>query len=226
MNRLNAVFTNLVDGLCDPLRHRRAMLALAAAYGATWFAYGVVAKSSQDLNADLAEMTVWAHEPALGYPKHPPLLAYVIRAWFAVFPQADWAFTLLAARTLSAGLYLAFEVCGLWLDGEKRAAAPFHLGVIPFYNFLGLKFDQNSAPIPLWGLAMLAFMRSLETRPAAGQLSWDWPRQPPCWSSTGRSLCSPPWRSRFCSTGGAAPICDRARPGSALRYFSSSRCRT
>jgi len=164
MNRLNAVFTNLVDGLCDPLRQRRAMLALAAAYGATWFAYGVVAKSSQDLNADLAEMTVWAHEPALGYPKHPPLLAYVIRAWFAVFPQADWAFTLLAALTLSAGLYLAFEVCGLWLDGEKRAAAPFLLGVIPFYNFLGLKFDQNSALIPLWALAMLAFMRSLETR--------------------------------------------------------------
>jgi 4-amino-4-deoxy-L-arabinose transferase-like glycosyltransferase len=70
----------------------------------------------------------------------------------------------LAALTLSAGLYLAFEVCGLWLEGEKRAAVPFLLGVIPFYNLLGLKFDQNSALIPLWALAMLAFMRSLETR--------------------------------------------------------------
>jgi 4-amino-4-deoxy-L-arabinose transferase-like glycosyltransferase len=164
MNRLNAVFASLVDGLCDPQRQRRAMLALAAAYGAAWFAYGTVAKSSQDLNADLAEMVVWAHEPALGYPKHPPLLAYVIRAWFAVFPQADWAFLLLAALTLSAGLYLAFELCGLWLEGEKRAAVPFLLAVIPFYNFLGLKFDQNSALIPLWALAMLALMRSLETR--------------------------------------------------------------
>ncbi len=164
MNRLNAVFANLVDGLCDPRRQRRMMLALAAAYGVAWFVYGVVAKSSQDLNADLAEMTVWAHEPALGYPKHPPLLAYVVRLWFAVFPQADWAFALLAALTLSAGIYLAFELCGLWLDGEKRAAAPFLLAVIPFYNFLGLKFDQNSALIPLWALAMLALMRALETR--------------------------------------------------------------
>src|SRR5277367_1023550 len=123
LDRLSGVFSGIVDALCDPRRQRWTMVALAAAYGVAWFVYGVVAKSSQDLNADLAEMTVWGQEPALGYPKHPPLLAYVVRAWFAVFPQADWAFTLLAALTLSAGLYLAFEVCGLWLDGEKRAAA-------------------------------------------------------------------------------------------------------
>ncbi len=159
-------FSKLIDGLCDPQRRRRVMLAVAAAYGAAWFIYGLIAKSSQDINADLAEMTVWAHEPALGYPKHPPLLAYVVRAWFAIFPQADWGFLLLAALTLAAGLYLAFELCGLWLDGEKRATVPFLLAVIPFYNFLALKFDQNSALIPLWALAMLAFMRSLETRRA------------------------------------------------------------
>jgi 4-amino-4-deoxy-L-arabinose transferase-like glycosyltransferase len=164
LDRWSAVLSSVIDGLCDPRRQRRTLLALVCGYGATWFLYGVVAKSSQDLNADLAEMIVWAHEPALGYPKHPPFLAYVIRAWFTIFPQADWAFMLLAAVTLSAGLYLAFEVCGLWLDGEKRAAVPFLLGVIPFYNFLGLKFDQNSALIPLWALAILGLLRSLETR--------------------------------------------------------------
>jgi 4-amino-4-deoxy-L-arabinose transferase-like glycosyltransferase len=158
------MLASLVDGLCDPRRQRRVMLALAAVYGAAWFVYGVIAKSSQDINADLGEMMVWAHEPALGYPKHPPLCAYVVRLWFAIFPQSDWAFLLLAGLTLAAGLYLAFELCGLWLEGEKRAAAPFLLAVIPFYNFLGLKFDQNSLLIPLWALAMLAFMRSLETR--------------------------------------------------------------
>ena len=82
-------------------------------------------------------MTVWAHEPALGYPKHPPLLAYVVRGWFAILPQADWGFLLLAGLTLAAGLYLAFELCGLWLDGEKRAVAPFLLAVIPSTIFSG-----------------------------------------------------------------------------------------
>jgi hypothetical protein len=165
-DRFNAVVSGVIDGLCDPRRRRRVMLMLACGYGAAWFVYGVIGKSSQDINADLAEMAVWAHEPALGYPKHPPLLAYGARLWFAIFPQADWAFLLLAALTLSAGLYLAFELCGMWLSGEKRATAPFLLAVIPFYNYLGLKFDQNSALIPLWALAMLGFMRSLETRRA------------------------------------------------------------
>ena len=41
---------------------------------------------------------------------------------------------------------------------------PFLLAVIPFYNFLGLKFDQNSALIPLWALAMWALLRSLDAR--------------------------------------------------------------
>ncbi|HEX4411852.1 MAG TPA: glycosyltransferase family 39 protein [Xanthobacteraceae bacterium] len=164
LDRCNAALAGLIDGLCDPRRQRRVMLALAATYGLAWFIYGLVAKSSQDINADLAEMTVWAHEPALGYPKHPGLCAYIVRLWFAIFPQTDWAFLLLAGVTLAAGLYLAFELCGVWLDGEKRAAAPFLLAVIPFYNFLGLKFDQNSLLIPLWALAMLAFMRSLQTR--------------------------------------------------------------
>src|ERR1700681_3440051 len=158
-DRFSGVFSALVDGLCDPLRRRRVLLATLCGYGAIWFVCGVVTNSSQDLSADLGEMVVWGHEPALGYPKHPPLLAYVVRLWFAVFPQADWAFILLAALTLSAGIYLVFELCGIWLDGEKRAAVPFLLGVIPFFNFLGLKFDQNSALIPLWALAMLAFMR-------------------------------------------------------------------
>jgi 4-amino-4-deoxy-L-arabinose transferase-like glycosyltransferase len=61
---------------------------------------------------------------------------------------------------------LAFELAGIWLDGEKRAMVPFLLAVIPFYNFLGLKFDQNSALIPLWALAMWAFLRSLDARHA------------------------------------------------------------
>ncbi len=164
LDRLSTVFAGLVEGLCDPHRRRRVALGLICAYAAAWTLYGVIAKSSQDVNADMAEMVIWSREPALGYPKHPPLLAYIIRFWFSIFPLADWAFTLLAVATVSAGIYLAFELNGIWLDREKHAAAPLLLAVIPFYNFLGLKFDQNSALIPLWALAMWALMRSLETR--------------------------------------------------------------
>jgi 4-amino-4-deoxy-L-arabinose transferase-like glycosyltransferase len=164
LDKFSTIFTALVDGLCDRQRRRRVALVLVCAYAAAWMLYGVIAKSSQDINADMAEQVVWSREPALGYPKHPPLLAFVVRLWFAIFPLTDWAYTLLAVTSFAAGIYLALELCGIWLDGEKRAAAPFLFAVIPFYNFLGLKFDQNSALIPLWALTMWAFMRSLKTR--------------------------------------------------------------
>ena len=160
----NDALLRVIDGLADPARRRRAALTFALGYGTLWFVYGLIAKSSQDVNADMGEMVVWTRELALGYPKHPPLLAYILWAWFKVFPLADWAYTLLAVVTVSAGIFLVIELCAEWLAREKLATVPFLLAVIPFYNFLGLKFDQNSILIPLWALAMWAMLRALDTR--------------------------------------------------------------
>src|SRR5258707_15695761 len=160
LSGFNDAVARLTDALADPLRRRRAALALVAGYGVLWFVYGLIAKSSQDLNADMAEMVVWTREPALGYPKHPPFLALVLWVWFRIFPLADWAYLLLAVVTVSIGIFLAIELCAEWLAREKLAAVPFLLAVIPFYNFLGLKFDQNSILIPLWALAMWAMLRA------------------------------------------------------------------
>jgi 4-amino-4-deoxy-L-arabinose transferase-like glycosyltransferase len=160
----NDALFHVIDGLADPMRRRRAALVFCLAYGALWFVYGLIAKSSQDLNADMAEMIVWMREMALGYPKHPPFLAWVLWAWFKIFPLADWAYLLLAVATLAAGIFLAIELCAEWLAREKLAVVPFLLAAIPFYNFLGLKFDQNSVLIPLWALAMWAMLRALDTR--------------------------------------------------------------
>ena len=160
----NDALVRLVDGLADPARRRRAALVFCLAYATLWFVYAVIAKSAQDLNADMAEMVVWTRELALGYPKHPPFLAWVLWAWFKVFPLADWAYLLLAVITVSVGIFLAIELCAEWLAKEKLAVVPFLLATIPFYNFLGLKFDQNSTLIPLWALAMWAMLRALDTR--------------------------------------------------------------
>jgi 4-amino-4-deoxy-L-arabinose transferase-like glycosyltransferase len=154
----------LIDALCDPARRNRTMLKLTVGYAVVWGLYAVVAKSSQALNADMAEMVLWGQNLALGYPKHPPLMGWVAGAWFAIFPRADWAMYLLSAINLGVGLYICFLLAGEWLDGPKRAVVPFVLALIPFYNFLGLKFDQNSFLIPLWALTIWAFVRSLETR--------------------------------------------------------------
>jgi hypothetical protein len=162
--RFNDTLARLIDALADPARWRRGALVFAIGYGTLWFIYGLIAKSSQDLNADMAEMVVWTREPALGYPKHPPFLALVLWAWFKIFPLADWSYILLAVVTVAGGIYLAIELSAQFITREKLAAVPFLLAAIPFYNFLGLKFDQNSTLIPLWALAMWAMLRALDTR--------------------------------------------------------------
>jgi hypothetical protein len=164
--RLLGLCIRLADRLCDPARRNRAALTAALIYAAVWTLYAIVAKSSQGINADLGEMVVWARNLDWGYPKHPPLPGWILAAWFSVFPLADWAFHLLAGLNLGIGLYFTYLLCGLWLDSEKRAVAPFLLAVIPFYNFIGLKWDQNSILIPLWALTTWAFVRSLELRHA------------------------------------------------------------
>jgi hypothetical protein len=154
----------LIEALSDPARRHRTMAFLAVLYALTWTLYAVISKSSHDLHPDMAETVVLMRDWALGYPKHPPVLVWLVRSWFAIFPLTDWAYYLLAGVSLGLALYLSFVLAGEWLDGHKRAWVPFLLGVIPFYNFLALRFDHNAALIPLWAFTTWAFMRSLDTR--------------------------------------------------------------
>src|SRR5947209_20457040 len=54
--RLLAPIERLIDALCDPARRIRAMFGLAAVYALAWTLYAVVAKSTQDINTDMAEL--------------------------------------------------------------------------------------------------------------------------------------------------------------------------
>ena len=86
-----ALMERLLDSLTDPARRERSVAAALLCYVALWTLYGILAKASQDIHVDMSEQFALARELALGYPKHPPLTMAVVRAWFAVFPAADWA---------------------------------------------------------------------------------------------------------------------------------------
>jgi len=97
----------LFDALADPARGERTVVAVLLAYAALWTLYGAIAKGSQDIHADMSEQFALGRELALGYPKHPPLAMAVVRAWFAVFPTADWAYYLLAMVNVALALWIA-----------------------------------------------------------------------------------------------------------------------
>ena len=153
-----------MHALTNPGCREWAVVGVLAAYCAVWTLYGVLAKASQDVNYDMAELVGWSREPALGYVKHPPLGAWLVRAWFTVFPVADWAYYLLAMTSAAVALWLAWRLFARFLDAEKRVVALALLTFVPFYNFHALRFDVNAVLVPLWAATTVAFVRSFDTR--------------------------------------------------------------
>src|SRR5258706_6063577 len=154
----------LFDALADPARGERTVVAVRLGYVALWTLNGAIAKGSQDIHADMSEQFALGRELALGYPKHPPLAMAVVRAWFAVFPTADWAYYLLAMVNVGLALWIAWRLCARFLDGEKRVLGLALLTLVPFFNFHGLKFNVNTVLLPLWAATTLWFLRSFATR--------------------------------------------------------------
>ena len=144
------------------------MLAVLGAYVSLWALYGVVAKSSQDINYDSAEVVAWSREFSLGYAKHPPLAAWLVRSWFSLFPETDWAYYLLAMTSTGVALWFAWQVFKRYCSAEKSVLAFAFLTFVPFYNFHALKFDHNTILVPLWAATTFWFLRSFET----GKTGW------------------------------------------------------
>ena len=81
-----------------------------------------IAKSSQDVHFDMGEAVVWSHEALAGTPKHPPLSAWLVRIWFSVFPQTDWAYYVFGIVLAAIALWAAWKICGALSDGRKSAS--------------------------------------------------------------------------------------------------------
>jgi 4-amino-4-deoxy-L-arabinose transferase-like glycosyltransferase len=155
---------HLVAALTDPARRERTAIAVLLAYDAIWTLYGALEKSSQDVHVDMAEMFAWSRELAFGYPKHPPLGAWLTAAWFGLFPVSDWAFYFLGMTVAAFALWIAWRLAEDYLDGEKRVLALVLLMLVPFFNFHALKFNANTVLLPMWGATALSFLRSFERR--------------------------------------------------------------
>ena len=150
--------------MTDPARRERTALIVLAAYAVVWTLYGVIAKSSQDMQPDAAELLAWSQHLAFGYAKHPPLAAWLVRIWFTLFPIRDWPYYLFAIAYAATGLWVAWRLYGRFLTPDKRIVALACLTFVPYFNFHGLRFDHNAVLGPLWAATALCFIRSFETR--------------------------------------------------------------
>lgn len=157
-------FERLFDALVDPSRGESTLTALLVAYAATWSVYGAISHSSYDIHFDMGEMFAWSHEAGLGTPKHPPLGAWLVRAWFAVMPVAPWSYYTFAIILATVALWIVWRVSGGYLAAEKRVVGILLLTFVPFYNFHAFKFNANTVQTPFWAATTWFFIRSFETR--------------------------------------------------------------
>ena len=72
----------------------------------------------------MGEMVAWSREVTFGTPKHPPLPAWLVRAWFSVFPDADWAYYLFATLLAAAALWFAWKASAAYLSARKARDRP------------------------------------------------------------------------------------------------------
>jgi hypothetical protein len=181
----------LSDALLDPARADRTMLLLLAGYAAVWTLYASISQSSHDIHPDMAELISWSRNLSLGYLKHPPLAAWLVRLWFSVMPLADWSYYLLAMLMPTIALWIVWRLSADYLTLDKRVAGVVLLMFVPFYNFLAVKFNVNTVLLPAWAATTLFFQRSYRTRSVFyGALAVLAPA-PACWENTGRCFFSP-----------------------------------
>jgi len=159
-----ALSARLVDALADQRRGPRTAAGLLALYALLWWAYALIAKSTQSIHFDMGEVFAWSTELSYGYPKHPPFPAWVAAGWFTVFPRADWAYYLLATTSIAVALWFVWLIAARFVAGDKRAVALVLLAFTPVFNLQPLKFNSNALLIPVWAGATYLFLRSCSSR--------------------------------------------------------------
>ena len=156
-------FERLLGALLDQTRCNRTMLALLIGYALIWALYGSIAHCSQDLHPDMTELIAWSRDLSLGYIKHPPLAAWLVRLWFSIVPLTDFSFYLLAMLMPTLALWIVWQLSVDYLELEKRVIAIALLMFVPFYNFHALKFNVNTVLLPTWAATTFWFLRSYKT---------------------------------------------------------------
>src|SRR4249920_3905932 len=99
-----ALMERLVAATASPGGGRRVLIFILIAYAVVWVAYAIIAKSTQGIHADMAEIFSWSWDLEWGTHKHPPLLPALVSLWFSIFPVSAWAYYLLAVTSTAVAI--------------------------------------------------------------------------------------------------------------------------
>lgn len=130
-----------------------------------WFSSG-----NLDGYHDMLENFAWSQSWDWGTHKHPPLFAWVVGVWFAVFPTGDFSYRLLAYVNVAVGLWGIVSLARrLGLTSLASTAVLLLMWSFP-YSTLAAKFNANSQLLSLWPWTAAWLLASWQERGARGYL--------------------------------------------------------
>jgi 4-amino-4-deoxy-L-arabinose transferase-like glycosyltransferase len=143
-----------------------AVPLLLVSFVAIWTLYLAIAYLGAGLHPDTLEAWTLGRHFAWGYPKHPPLMGWVVAAWTTIFPLSDWSIQLMAMANAALALWFVDLISRRFVSGHKRLLVLLLLMLTPAYQFHAQRFNANSVLLATWPLATLCFLRAFETREA------------------------------------------------------------
>lgn len=128
-----------------------------------------------DNYGDMAENYAWAQSIDWGTFKHPPLVAWVVHAWFAFMPTTTWSYYLLSWVNVALTLWGISALSQLFATNPSLSNAPLRrleevqniqwvavaLGslLLPLSTLAG-KYNANAVLLPLWPWATVFLLKS------------------------------------------------------------------
>ncbi|MBI3411793.1 MAG: glycosyltransferase family 39 protein [Planctomycetes bacterium] len=130
----------------------------------------VVATAATQPNAplDLIEWLAWGNQFAWGYPKHPPLPAWVAGVFATLSPGDVWGVYIASYLLAACCLWTAWRVGLEFLAPRQALLGALCLDGLMYLTGDTSEFSNNVALNVAWAFTVLCFVRAVRT----GKLSW------------------------------------------------------
>ena len=119
--------------------------------------------SNTNLPLDTIEALAWGSNLDWGYSKHPPVSAWLVRAFHQIFGNQDWAYYFLSQIFVVTTFFIVFKFSEDFLKNPILGLISILLlEGIYFYNFTTPEFNVNVCQLPFWALSVLYCWKGFE----------------------------------------------------------------
>jgi putative flippase GtrA len=127
-----------------------------------WLACVILGRYPGFIHLDLAEIYAWSRlgfEP--GFPKHPPMLPWIVHAIDLVLPVNWLVLVVLSVANVTLGAYLVYKIARLTVGRERAPLTLAFYMASAYVTWHGTKLNHNTALLTFWPATVWAFLLAL-----------------------------------------------------------------